>query len=149
MRKSAVVIAVAVTTSGVCFADEGRFVSQVKLPSGETVVVAEGENEARSTGSFAVRLYDAAEPVDATTFFASGLIEARDGVVEKVLIADVDGDKKEEVVVQIRSAGSGGYLSAMAFSAKNKKLVVRGKVDGLAPDADTVAALRETGKRKG
>lgn len=149
MNRLFVLVTAVVMTSNVCVAEESRFISQVKLPSGETVVVAEGDNEGRSTGSFSVRLYDAAEPEDATTFFAAGLIEERDGTVEKVILADIDGDKKEEVVVQIRSAGTGGYLSAQAFGAKDKKLQPKGKVEGLAPEADTVVALRNSLKKKG
>jgi hypothetical protein len=124
-------------------AQEARFLSKIKLPSGETVVVAEGDYEARSTGSFSVRLYDAAEPGDETTFFSSGLIEERDGTVETVTLADLDNDKKEEIVVQIRSAGTGGYLSAIAFGVKDKKLHAKGKITDLAPGADVIDALRK------
>jgi len=136
-------------TSAVAFAEETRFFSQVQLSSGETVVVAEGDREARSTGSFSVRLYDAAEPADATTFFSSGLVEERDGSVERVTVVDVDGDKKEEIVVIIRSAGTGGYRSAYAFGAHDKKLGVKGKVEELAPDVDVVGALKNSLRKKG
>jgi hypothetical protein len=149
MSRICVLVAAVLLTSTVVVAEEARFLSQIKLSSGETVVVAEGDKEARSTGSFSVRLYDAAEPADATTFFSSGIIEERDGGVEKVTLADVDGDKKEEIVVHIRSAGTGGYLSAYAFGANNKKLRARGKVADLAPDADVVAALKGSLKKKG
>ena len=64
-------------------AESDRFIAKVKLPSGQTAVVAEGDFEARSIGSFSVRLYDAAPPEDETTFFTAGLIRARDGTVEK------------------------------------------------------------------
>jgi hypothetical protein len=53
--------------------------------------VTEGDFEARSIGSFSVRLYEAVVAPDDTTFFISGLIHARDGVIEKVILADVDG----------------------------------------------------------
>ena len=39
---------------------QDRFIAKLALPTGQTVVVAEGEFEARSIGSFSVRLYDAA-----------------------------------------------------------------------------------------
>jgi hypothetical protein len=125
-------------------AQEARFISKIKLSSGETVVVAEGDYEARSTGSFSVRLYDAAEPGDETTFFSSGLIEERDGSIETVTLADLDNDKKEEIVVQIRSAGTGGYLSAFAFGVKDKKLRTKGKIADLAPGADVRIILRKS-----
>jgi hypothetical protein len=121
-----------------------RFVAKLTLPDGRTAVVAEGDFEARSTGSFSVRLYDAAAAPDETTFFASGLIRARDGVVEKVVLADVDGDRQPEVVVVVRSAGTGSYLSAHAFATGKGKLAFRATVDGLAADADPVAALRKS-----
>lgn len=148
MYRTFLLMVAVVMTSTVCLAEELRFLSQVKLSSGETVVVAEGDNEARSTGSFSIRLYDAAEAADATTFFSSGLVEERDGSVQAVRVVDVDGDKMEEVVVQIRSAGSGGYLSAYAFGVKDRKLRVRGKVEDLAPDADVVAALKKSLRKK-
>jgi hypothetical protein len=47
---------------------QDRFVSKLTLPKGETIVVAEGDFEARSTDSFSIRLYEAAVPPDETTF---------------------------------------------------------------------------------
>jgi hypothetical protein len=148
MSRICVLVAAVLLTSTVVVAEEERFLSQVKLSSGETVVVAEGDKEARSTGSFSVRLYDAAEPADATTFFSSGIIKERDGGVEKVTLTDLDGDKKEEIVVHIRSAGTGGYLSAYAFGVKDKMLLAKGEVQDLAPDADVVVALKDSLRKK-
>ena len=125
-------------------AAQDRFVAKLMLPTGRTVVVAEGDFEARSIGSFSVRLYEAAAAPDETTFFTSGLVRARDGVVEKVILADVDGDRQPEIVVIVRSAGTGSYLSAHAFAAPKGKLVFRAAVAGLAADADPVAALRKS-----
>ncbi len=124
-------------------ADTTRFVSKVKLPSGQTAVVAEGDFEARSTGSFSVRLYDAAEPTDETTFFAAGTVAARDGTIDKVLVEDIDSDKTPELIVTVRSAGSGGYLSAHAFGVGKQELALKNSVEGLAPTADMVAELRK------
>jgi hypothetical protein len=130
-------------------ADLDRFITKLKLPSGQTAVVAEGDFEARSIGSFSVRLYDAAPPEDETTFFTSGLIRARDGTVEKVLLADVNGDRKPEIIVNVRSAGSGGYLSSHAFAFDKKRLIFCCTVEGLQPQDDPVAALKKsTGKGK-
>jgi len=125
-------------------AEPDRFITKVKLPSEQTAVVAEGDFEARSIGSFSVRLYDAAPPGDETTFFTAGLIRARDGTVEKVVLADVDGDQRPEIIVNVRSAGSGGYLSSHAFAFDKKRLIFRAAVQGLPPHADTVAALRKS-----
>lgn len=128
-------------------AAQDRFVSKLKHPTGKTVVVAEGDFEARSIGSFSVRLYEAAAAPDETTFFTSGLVRARDGVIEKVVLADVDGDQQQEIVVIARSVGAGNYLSAQAFAVAKDKLIFRAVVEGLAADADPVAALRKSRKR--
>jgi hypothetical protein len=128
-------------------AAQDRFVSKLTLPTGNTVVVAEGDFEARSIGSFSLRLYEAAAAPDETTFFTSGLVCARDGVIEKVILADVDGDQQQEIVVIARSVGTGNYLSAQAFAVVKDKLIFRDLVEGLAADADPVAALRKSRKR--
>ncbi len=128
-------------------AAQDRFVSKLTHPTGKTVVVAEGDFEARSTGSFSVRLYEAAAASNETTFFTSGLVRARDGVIEKVILADVDGDHQQEIVVIARSVGTGNYLSAHAFAIAKDRLVFRAVVEGLAADADPVAALRKSRKR--
>jgi hypothetical protein len=127
----------------VCAAAQDRFVSRLTLPSGKTVVVAEGDFEARSTGSFSVRLYEAAAAPDETTFFTDGLVRARDGMIDRIILADVDADPQPEIVVIVRSVGTGNYLSAQAFSVAADKLIFRAAVEGLAADADPVAALRK------
>jgi hypothetical protein len=125
-------------------AEPDRFITKVKLPSGQTAVVAEGDFEARSTGSFSVRLYEAAPPEDETTFFTAGLIRARDGTIETVVLADVDGDQRPEIIVNVRSAGTGGYLSSHAFAFDKKRLIFCGAVEGLPLQADPVATLRKS-----
>ena len=146
MRVLASAMALLLAASGHAAAQE-RFVSRLKLPTGTIAVVAEGDFEARSIGSFSVRLYEAAAPPDETTFFTSGLVRARDGTVEKVILADVDGDRQQEIIVVVRSAGSGSYLSAHAFAVAKDQLRFRAVVDGLPADADPVAALRRARKR--
>ena len=122
------------------FAQE-RFISKLTLPTGQTVVVAEGDLEARSIGSFSVRLYEPASAQNETTFFISGLIRARDGVLERTVLADLDDDQRPEIVVIVRSAGTGGYLSAHAFASSGDGLSFHSAVEELAPDADPVTAL--------
>ena len=120
-----------------------RFIGRLTLPSRQTVVVAEGDAEARSTGSFSVRLYDAAAAGDETTFFRAGLVRPRDGMVERPLLADIDGDRVAEALVIVRSAGSGSYLSAQAFTFDAERLALRAAVEGLPPAADVIAVLHE------
>jgi hypothetical protein len=120
------------------------FMTKVKLPSGQTVVIAEGELEARSIGSFSVRLYDAAPPEDETTFFAAGLIRGRDGTIEQVILADVDDDGQPEIIIKVRSVGTGSYVSAHAFAVDKEALTFLACAEGLPSDTDPVAALRES-----
>ena len=136
------VLASAVLQAG---AASDRFVQKVKLPSGLTAVVAEGDFEARSIGSFSVRLYSTenAQPGDDTTFFVTGVLHERDGAIEKVVLADVDGDGRVEIVVIVRSAGTGGYLSARAFGFDKKTVVLRASLAGLAREADPISALKQ------
>jgi len=123
-----------------------RFVQKLALATGQTAVVAEGDFEARSIGSYSVRIYSTqrAQPDDDTTFFSSGVIRARDGTVEKVFLAELGNDGPPSLVVAIRSAGSGGYLSADAFIIGKNTVVLRASVSGLAANADPVVALRKS-----
>lgn len=129
-------------STAVSAAAEERFVAKLQLPTGQTVVVAEGDFEARSIGSFSVRLYQAAEAADATTFFVAGLVSPRDGGVESVTLADINGDQQPEIIVTARSAGSGGYLTAYAFTFSQDTLVLQATVEGLNPGTDPTIALR-------
>jgi Periplasmic lysozyme inhibitor of I-type lysozyme len=128
--------------------DQDRFLAKLALPTGQTVVVAEGDFEARSIGSFSVRLYDAAPIPDETTFFTSGLVRPRDGTVVRAIAADVNGDGNVEIVVVIRSAGSGGYQSAQAVAVAKNELVFMAGLDNLEASIDPVEALRRSLKTR-
>jgi len=123
-----------------------RFISKVKIPSGETILVEEGAFEARSIGSYSIRLYDAASPGNETTFFSSGLILAREGTIENILLADISGDKQLEIIVTVRSVGTGSYISAQSFSIDKKLLVLTNSVENLPPEVNPVTALQELSK---
>ena len=127
----------------------GYFVEKLALPSGQTAVVAEGDFEARSIGSYSVRIYSrqSGQPDDDTTFFSSGVIRARDGTVEKVFLAELGNGDPPSLVVAIRTAGSGGYLSADAFTIGKTAVVLRASVSGLPANADPVVALKSTLQR--
>jgi hypothetical protein len=119
------------------------FIKKLSLPSGQTVVVSEGAFEARSIGSFSVRLYAPAPAGDDTTFFVSGLVHRRDGFVEDVVLNDLSGDDAPEIIVIVRSVGTGSYLSAHAFTVnQGQALVLMAEVSGLQPDADPLTHLR-------
>jgi len=78
-----------------------------------------------------------------TDRFLAGIVRPRDGAIESVSFADLDGDDRVEIIVSIRSAGSGGYLSADAFSFSGASLRLVAAVAGLDKRADPVGALRE------
>jgi hypothetical protein len=147
--KKFLALAIALLASGrLNAADSERFITKVKLASGQTAVVAEGDFEARSIGSFSVRLYDAAPPGDETTFFSAGIVRSRDGTIEKVMRADVDDDQHPEIIVLVRSTGTGGYLSAHAFAFDKQRLIFRAAVDGLPSDAEPTVALRKLTRKR-
>jgi len=124
----------------------GHFVHKLALATGQTAVVAEGDFEARSIGSYSVRIYSTqnAQPDDDTSFFSSGVVRARDGTIEKVILADLGNGGPPSLVVAIRSAGSGGYLSADAFTIGKNTVVLRASVAGLAANADPIAAVKSS-----
>ena len=49
---------------------------------------------------------------------------ALDGVIEKLVLADIEGDAQTEIVVVVRSVGTGSYLSAYAFGVVQRKTLV-------------------------
>jgi hypothetical protein len=124
-------------------AEADRFVQKIELCSGQTAVVAEGDFEPRSTGSFSVRLYAGEKPQFPTDDFLSGVVQKRNGFVEEVRIVDVDGDEGEEIVVIVRCVGTGGFRSAHAFAVAGKSLVLRASVEDLAADAEPVSDLKK------
>ncbi|MGZ9213933.1 MAG: PliI family lysozyme inhibitor of I-type lysozyme, partial [Candidatus Binatia bacterium] len=79
-----------------------------------------------------------------TTFFSAGVIRARDGTIDKVFLADLGNGGPPSLIVALRSAGSGGYLSADAFTIGKNTVVLRASVAGLAANADPIAALKSS-----
>ena len=122
-------------------AETDRFVQNLTLPTGQMIVVTEREFEPRSVGSYSVRLYSAANPRFPMDDFQAGLVQARDGYLDRTVLADIDGDQHKEVIVIARSAGTSGYLSAQAFSIGTSAIVLRSSVADLPANADPIAAL--------
>jgi hypothetical protein len=78
--------------------------------------------------------------------FVTGTIRPRQGKIERVSVERVDEDAIEIMVV-IRSVGTGGYLSADAFRYRAKSLIWVASVAGLDKRADPLVALREKSQR--
>src|SRR5262245_13766796 len=135
--------------SAIAFAAEAnhRFVHLFHFPSSsEVMVVAEGDLEPRGTGSYTLRVYAGHSDQFPTDEFITGIVRSRNGTIEAMQFADVDGDGRADVVVLIRSAGSGGYLDADAFRYSNRSLELIGSVAGLVKSADVIEALRDQSK---
>lgn len=113
------------------------------------MVAAEGAHEPRSIGSYSLRLYGGANPNAPYDDFIAGVIRPRDGMLEAVWLADVDGDGALDVVVVLRSVGTGGYLAADAFRLEGGALAHIGSVAGLPKDADPVHALTAARRARG
>ncbi len=124
-------------------AAQGRFIQALALDDGAMVVVAEGEREPRSIGSYSIRLYAVSNPEFPYDEFLHGLVVARDGFVEDVLLADLDADGGRELVVLVRSAGTGGYLSAQSFKMARGQVYPFRAVADLPASADPMDQLRQ------
>ena len=121
-----------------------RFTQTVPLTQGLVAVVAEGDLEARSMGSYTVRAYFDAEARagNETTFYAAGLVRPRDGTVRSVSTLALPGRPRPLLMVVMQSAGSGGYLSAEAFAVEPRAVRLLARVSDLGPAEDPATHLR-------
>ena len=124
-----------------------RVINTVIPGTSTVVVVAEGELEPRSMGSYSVRTYAGSDPRFPYDRFIAGIVRPRDGTIERVLFSDLDHDGHPEIIVVTRSAGSGDFLCAEAFSLRITTLSLFESACGLPKDADPVSALE--GKLRG
>ncbi|HEX7229799.1 MAG TPA: PliI family lysozyme inhibitor of I-type lysozyme [Candidatus Binatia bacterium] len=141
-----------VVSATILFAAETdhRFVQLFRFPgTGETVVIAEGDLEPRSIGSYTLRIYKGRSAKFPTDEFITGIVRPRNGTIDAVRFADVDRDDRADVIVVMRSAGSGGYLSAEAFRYHDSSLELLGSVAGLDKAPDVVEALRDQLRPRG
>ena len=142
-RTSLLFLLVMVMGSAQSAAEQGRFLQHIALGEEGVLMVAEGEREPRSTGSYSVRLYSVRSPDFPYDNFAAGLVVARDGFIERALLQDLDSDGRPELVVIVRSAGTGGYLSAQSFKIDGDEIALFGQVSDLPAEASPVEHLRQ------
>ena len=115
---------------------------RLALADGLLLVADEGMHEPRSIGSYSLRLYAPLDERFPYDNFVAGVTSERDGSLERLMSADIDSDGRQDAVVVIRTAGSGGYLSGHAYAVEPTGVRLLSRVEGLAPGADVVSALR-------
>ena len=114
-----------------------------RLPGTTLIVTAtEGSREPHSIGSYALRLYAPYDPALPYDNYVAGTLRPRDGGLAELRFGDLDGDAALDIIVVIRSAGSGGYVSADGFLLRAKRLTFAGHVKGLRPTADPLIQLQ-------
>lgn len=105
------------------------------------VTVTEGPLEPRSIGSYALRFYVPHDPEWPFDNYVDGDVRIRDGSIERLLFEDLNNDQEKELIVVMRSAGSGGYQNADGYLLNKDGIAFVKSVEGLTKDADPVKAL--------
>jgi hypothetical protein len=101
---------IALVVSPVWSAD--RFVAQFPLRGGFVCVVAEGDGEPRSIGTFSVRVYRNLDVGD----YAAGIIARRDGFVRSAYALPPAADGRAQIAVEVETAGSGRHATLHVFT---------------------------------
>jgi hypothetical protein len=122
-----------------------KFLKKVALPERQTAVIATGDLEACSLGSYSVRIYSSenVQPGDDTTFYRFGLLHERDGTVEDAFLANLGPSAPASLIVKIRSVGSGGHVSARAYVVNKNGIHAVAAIGDQRPQTDVVAALKK------
>jgi hypothetical protein len=145
MRKATLAGVWIMALAAVAYGSEpnSSFTRMLQIPGArELVVVAEGDFEPRGVGSYTLRVYGGATAQFPLDDFVAGAIRPRNGTVERVLFENLNGDDTLEIIVVLRSVGSGGYLSADAFRYRARSLDWMVSVADLDKRVDPVAALK-------
>ena len=123
--------------------DNSPRIHEADMPGGVfKVVVAEGTREPRSIGSYDLRIYARTNPHFPYDNFVVGSIRSRDGTVESVQVLNLDYLGTEEILVIMRSVGTGGYQTVDGFRLEGTELILLGTLKELPEDADPVDAFR-------
>ncbi len=114
---------------------------ELRLQSNVVAIVSEGPLEPRSLGSYSLRIYQILDPKYPYDNYVAGMLVPRDGSIEALKAKDINGDGVEEIIVITRVAGSGSYISAVAYEYNGEKLNVIASVNDLMPDIDPIESL--------
>lgn len=127
--------------TGSAFAESGRV---ILLPDSRAAVIANGDLEGASIGSYSLAIYTESDLID----FVTGAIFARDGSIfmdngmPRIEFADMNGDGKKELIVTMLTAGSGSYLEVDVLSIGENDITLLAKEKG-----DNKAVILETLKK--
>ena len=146
-RAAGVLAALAGLAGGTACAQEGRLVVKAPLEDGRVVVVAEGDLEPRSGGSYTLRLYERGATPDEPGRFVVAMTRPREGTVDRLTWHDLDRDGRAELVVIVVREGNTAEVSAEAFSFGRNRIARRAGVARLDAGADPIAALARRVRR--
>lgn len=115
----------------------------VTLPDKRVAILAEGDLESASAGSYSVAIFKDEMLLD----FEAGAVFSRDGSFfqddgkPRVMFADITGDGNKELILSRLTAGSGNYLEvdALDISGSEIRMVARVQSD---TTQDVVSVLK-------
>ncbi len=92
------------------------------IASNITVLVEQGHGEVDTAGSYTLRIYrrnpGTLDPLE----FVAGELRARDGVIERSWLRDLDGDGTWEILIWIVSAREGRYGTLESYRLDGNRL---------------------------
>lgn len=125
-----------------------HFFQTLAVPGGAVVVNAR-EVYPPSLGGYSVMLYGPpATPAAPQGEFLAGCLRQDGGAgIEKAVLADVDGDGQDDVVVSGQS-GPRRSASAFAFDLRRRQVTLLAELPNLEPGTDPVAQLRQAQRKE-
>lgn len=124
--------------------NNGRVIKSALHPQSKgMVVVAEGDYEPRSIGSYTLRIYAKNDPAYPYDEFVTGTVRQRNGTIESLKFADLDRDGAQEIIVTTRYVGSGNYVTVDAYRLRKKNLQLLTSIAGMDASKDAIQALKQ------
>ena len=137
-------VTVALSTTAFAADNNGRIVKSALHPQSKgMVVVAEGDFEPRSIGSYTLRVYAKNDPAYPYDEFVTGTVRSRNGAIESLKFADLDRDGTQEIIVTTRYVGSGNYVTVDAYRLRKKTLLFVTSIAGMDASKDAIQALKQ------